>query len=130
MDVCCRTLAVCITQQTIIIRVRSSNPVGGEFFRTCQDQCWGPPSLLYDGYRVCVPGQKRLGRSVDHPPPSNAEVKERVELCVYLSLGIHAACSKVTLPLVYLKVIAGFPCKIGVCHCSVETLVRKQYSGH
>jgi len=26
------------------------------------------------------PGAKQLGRGVDHPPPSSAEVKERVEL--------------------------------------------------
>jgi hypothetical protein len=31
--------------------VRGSNPGGGEFLRTSQDQPWGPPSLLYNGYR-------------------------------------------------------------------------------
>ena len=25
---------------------------GGEIFRTCPDRPWGPPSLLYNGYRV------------------------------------------------------------------------------
>jgi hypothetical protein len=97
--------------------------VGGEFFRTCQDQRWGPPSLLYDGYRVCVLGEKWLGRGVDHPPTSSAKVKERVELCVYLSLGMHVACSRLNLPLLYLKVIVDFPSEIGVGYCSVETLV-------
>jgi hypothetical protein len=29
------------------------------------------------------PGVKRLGRSVEHPRPSGAEVKERVELYIY-----------------------------------------------
>ena len=29
---------------------------------------------------MSFPGVKRPGRSVDHPPPSSAEVKERVEL--------------------------------------------------
>ena len=33
------------------------------------------------------PGVKRLGRGVDHPPPSNAEVKERVELYIYSPSG-------------------------------------------
>jgi hypothetical protein len=28
-------------------------------------------------------GVKRLGRGFDHPPPSSAEVKERVELYFY-----------------------------------------------
>jgi hypothetical protein len=47
------------------------------------DQLWSPPSLLYIGYRVSFPGVKRLGRGVDHPPPSSAEVKDRVELYLY-----------------------------------------------
>jgi hypothetical protein len=32
--------------------VRGSNPGGAEIFRTRPDRCWGPPSLLYNGYRV------------------------------------------------------------------------------
>jgi len=32
-------------------------------------------------------GVKRLEIGVDHPPPSNAEVKERVELYLYLPCG-------------------------------------------
>jgi hypothetical protein len=33
------------------------------------------------------PGVKRLGRGVDHPPSSSAEVKERVELYIYSPSG-------------------------------------------
>jgi hypothetical protein len=33
------------------------------------------------------PGEKRPGRGVYHPPPSSAEVKERVELCLYSPSG-------------------------------------------
>jgi hypothetical protein len=33
------------------------------------------------------PGVKRPKRGVDHPPPSNAEVKERVELYLYSPSG-------------------------------------------
>ena len=58
--------------------VRGSNPCGGETFLTRPDRLWGPPSLLFKGYRV-----QRPGRGVDHPPPSSAEVKERVELYFY-----------------------------------------------
>jgi len=125
MDVRCRKPAVCmsITQQSIIIiKVRRSNPGGGEFFRASQDQRWGPPSLLYNVYCVCVPGEKRLGRDVDHPPLSSAKFKERVELCVYLSLGLHVTCSRVNLSFLYLKVIAVLPCEIGVCRCSMNTV--------
>jgi hypothetical protein len=37
-----------------------SNPVGGEIFRTRPDRPWGPPNLLYNGYRV-FPGGKAAG---------------------------------------------------------------------
>jgi hypothetical protein len=37
--------------------VRGSNLSGGEIFRSRPDQPWGPPSLLYNGYRV-IPGGK------------------------------------------------------------------------
>jgi len=49
-------------------------PVGGEIFRTCPDRPWGPPSLLYYGYRVFPGGKKRPGRDADPSPPSNAVV--------------------------------------------------------
>jgi hypothetical protein len=64
-----------------------SNPGGAEIFRTRPDRPWGPPSLLYDGYRVSCAGVKRPGRGVNHPPPSSAEVKERVELYLYSPSG-------------------------------------------
>ena len=67
--------------------VRGSNPGGGEIFRTRPDRPWGPPTLLYNGYRVFFPGVKRLGRGVDYPPPSSAEVKGRVELYLYSPSG-------------------------------------------
>jgi hypothetical protein len=47
---------------------------GGEIFRTCPDRPWGPPSLLYDWYRVFPGGRKRPGRDVDPSPPFSAEV--------------------------------------------------------
>jgi hypothetical protein len=54
--------------------VRGSNPGGGEIFRTCPDHPWGPPSLLYNGYRVFPGGRKRPGRDADPSHPSSAEV--------------------------------------------------------
>jgi len=45
-----------------------------EIFRTTPDRPWGPPSLLYNGYRFYFPGVKRSGRGFDHPVPSSAEV--------------------------------------------------------
>ena len=41
-------------------------PVGGEIFRTCPDRPRGPPSLLYNGYRV-FPGVNS-GRGVTLTP--------------------------------------------------------------
>jgi hypothetical protein len=64
-----------------------TNPDGGEIFRTRPDRTWGPPSLLYNGYRVSFPGVKRPGRGVDHPPSYSVEVKERVELYLYSPSG-------------------------------------------
>ena len=41
-------------------------PVGGEIFRTSPDRPWGPPSLLYNGYRVFPGGKVRPGRDAPH----------------------------------------------------------------
>jgi len=35
-------------------------PVGGNTFCTTSDMPWGPPSFLYNGYRV-MPGNKAAG---------------------------------------------------------------------
>jgi hypothetical protein len=59
---------------------------GSEIFRTRPARPWGPSSFLYSGYRV-FPGVKRPGRGVHHPPPSSAEVKERVELYLFSPFG-------------------------------------------
>ena len=74
-----------------------SNPGGGEIFRPLPDRPWDSPSLLYNGYGVSSQRVKRLGRGVDHPPPSSAEVKERGELYLYSPPGlpsklVQAAC--------------------------------------
>jgi hypothetical protein len=49
-------------------------PSGGEIFRTHSERPWGPPSLLYNGYRVFPGGRKRPGRDADPSPHSSAEV--------------------------------------------------------
>jgi hypothetical protein len=48
-------------------------------------------------------GVKRPGRGVDHPPPSSAEVKERVELYIYSPSGPSwpVLGSTVPLPLMF-----------------------------
>jgi len=61
-------------------------PVGDEIFRTRPDRLWGPPNLLYNGYRV-FPGGKAVGTWRLPPTPFSAEVKERVELYLYSLSG-------------------------------------------
>ena len=45
-----------------------------EIFRTSLDRPWGPPSLLYNEYRVFPGGKVLPGRDADPSPPSSAEV--------------------------------------------------------
>ena len=56
--------------------VWGSSPGGGEIFRIRPDLPWGPPSLLYNGYRVFPGGKERPGRDADPSPPSSAVVKK------------------------------------------------------
>ena len=63
--------------------VQGSNPCDGEILRTCPDRPWGPPSLLYNGYRVFAGGKERPGRDTDPSPLSSAVGHERVELYLY-----------------------------------------------
>jgi hypothetical protein len=48
-------------------------PVGARFSAPVQT---GPPSFLYNGYRVFPGGKLRPGRAADHLPPSSAVVME------------------------------------------------------
>jgi hypothetical protein len=86
----------------------------GEIFRTCPDRPWGPPSLLYNGYRVFTEGKERSGRDADpSPPPSSAVGHVRVELYLYSPYGpygLYRASVPVQgwpLPLQYIYVFTG-----------------------
>jgi len=48
----------------------------GEVFRTCPDRPWGPPNLLYNGYRVFPGGKERPGRNDNPSLPSSAVIKK------------------------------------------------------
>jgi hypothetical protein len=67
--------------------VQRSNTAEGEIFYTHLDWPWGSPSLLYNRYHSSLPGLKQLGCGIDHPPPSSAKVKERLELYVFYPSG-------------------------------------------
>jgi len=60
-----------------------SNPGGGKIFRTGPDRPWGPLSLLYNGYRI-FPGAKAAGAWRWPSTPFSAEVKDRLELYLYV----------------------------------------------
>ena len=68
-------------------KAQGSYPGGGEIFRTCPDWPWGPPSLLYNGYRVSLPGLSNLGVAFT-THPTGVDVKERVELYLYSPYGL------------------------------------------
>lgn len=74
--------------------VRESNPDGVQILHTHLDEPCIPPSLPYRGYLVTFQGVKRLGPNIDHQPPSNAKVKERV--IPLLPLRVHMAGYRVT----------------------------------
>jgi hypothetical protein len=64
----------------------------GRDFYTLPDQPWGPPSLLYNGYRV-FPRVKRLRCGADHTPLSKNCGHQRVELYLYPLSGPVQVCN-------------------------------------
>jgi hypothetical protein len=76
--------AECRMTQIVSWTVRISNPGKGEIFRTRPDRPWGPPSLLYSGYRFSLSagggggGGNAAGAWRWSPPPTTAEIKERL----------------------------------------------------
>jgi hypothetical protein len=61
-------------------------PVGARFFAPVQTGPGTQPASYTMGTES-FPGVKRPGRGVDNPPPSSAEVKERVKLYIYFHSG-------------------------------------------
>jgi len=61
-------------------------PMGSEIFDTRPDRPWGSTSLLYNGYWM-FPWDNAAGTWRWQPTPSNAEVKEGVDLYLYSFSG-------------------------------------------
>jgi hypothetical protein len=74
------------------VLLREWNPGGGEIFRTYPDRTWGPPSLLYNGYRVFPGDKERPGRDADPSPPSPAVVTKEYSYTSTPSTG-RTACT-------------------------------------
>jgi hypothetical protein len=53
----CSSTSIAVWRLATGWTVRGSYPGGDEIFRTCPERPWGPPSLLYNGYRVFPEGK-------------------------------------------------------------------------
>jgi hypothetical protein len=73
--------------------VQGSNPCGGEIFRTHPDQSWGPPSLLYNGYRVFPRVESSRGMMLTTYPLLVQRSKKSIAIPL-LSLQAFMACKK------------------------------------
>jgi len=81
-------------------------PVGARFSAPVQTGPGAHPASYTMGTRSFL-GVKRLGRGVDYPPPSSAEVKERLELYLYSVFGPSWPVRGGTLP--WRSVVSGLP---------------------
>ena len=97
-------------------RIRGSNPGGWAALGLTQAPVKYVPGLLS--------GVSRTGRGVDHPPPSSAKFKERVQLYVYCTL------TEVFLKLteVFLTLTEDFPCFFLSCKANARVKLAK--TGH
>ena len=73
--------------------VRRSSPDGDESFRTCPDWSWGPPSLLYNGYREFPGSKEQQGRDPEPSPPSKAMVMKEQSYTSTPPMG-RTACTE------------------------------------
>jgi hypothetical protein len=48
-------------KEIVQMKYREKNRDGAEIFFTRPDRPWDPPSLLYRGYRVCIPWKSGRG---------------------------------------------------------------------
>jgi hypothetical protein len=63
-----------------------SAPGSGWPEHTCPDRPWGPPSLLYNGYRNFPGGRKRPGSDADPSPLLLPRSKNKIRAITLLSL--------------------------------------------
>ena len=77
--------------------------MGAIFFAPVHTGCGAHP-VSYTMGTGSLPGVKRLGRGVNHPPQSNAEVKERIELYLCSPSGTSWPVLAWTLLFYFIKV--------------------------
>ena len=76
----------------------------GTRFSARPDRPWGPPNLLYNGYRLFPGGKVRPGRAADRSPPFSAAIMEEYSYTCTHPLG-HTGPVTGTLYL-YLSIIS------------------------
>jgi hypothetical protein len=103
--------------------VRGSNPIGGEVFRIRLGRPWGPLALLYNWYLVFLMEVKQPDRDFDHPPQSNTEVKESVQLHLYFSSGLSSSVLEWGLSLLYVAVGALLYARTCICCIHAHTMM-------
>ena len=74
---------------------------GVEVFRTRPDRPKGAAQPSIQQVPCLSPGVKRPGRGFDHPPPSSAKAKKRVELYVYSFSGPSLSILGRTVPFTF-----------------------------
>ena len=75
------------------LEVRESNPGGCEIFRARPDRPWGPPSLLYNGYRI-FPGGKAAGAWCWSFTPIYVPRSWKCRAIPLLTIWVFVACYK------------------------------------
>jgi hypothetical protein len=89
-------IAQCVKRLATGWTVWGSNPGEREIFHTPLDRYWGPPSLLYNEYRVSLSGVKHPGRGDDHSHPMQRRGQRKSKFILLLPFCDFLACSSET----------------------------------
>jgi hypothetical protein len=118
---------------------RGSMPGRGKRFflkSVSPDRLWGPPASCKMGTRGPFPGGKtRLGRDVNHSPPSNTEVVNEYVLYVLSPVSLHKCVMGLLYLLIIRYILSSVMCmscftyfKTGINICNTISILRKQNS--
>jgi len=114
----------------------------GEIFCTCPDRTWGPPSLLYNAYRVFPAGKERPGCDAAPSPPSSDVVKksraipliplwavrsvQSLSACIRAHFTFLPLCCQVDVSVSGSSLVPRSPTDCGVCECDRESSVMRR----
>jgi len=101
-------------------------PVGARFSANVQTGPGAHPAS-YTMVTGSFPEVKRQGRGIDHPPPSSAVVKERVDLYLYPPSGPSWPVLGRALPFTYLHVQKSLQLKLCDCNGADGDMITVTY---